>query len=365
MKGIYIYSSNDKDYKANGEARKVLSQVKAFREAGVEIAFLDVILDRKMDKILYRMPFGGVYPKEFIGKCEKEVHDADFVFIRKNIFDGMYFKMLKAMKLANPNIKIIVEIPTYPYFQEWNRIIDKPLIWKEKRVIPKVAADKLVDYYLTLTDDAEIFGIPTIKFDNCIEVDEYVQKKNQPKANELHLLGVALLASWHGFDRVIIGMSEYYKNAANSTKVFFHIVGEGPELMNLKSLVKQYGLEQFVLFEGKQHGEKLDEIFDNANIGVGSLGIHRKGLENARSLKNREYCARGIPFIKSGGDSVFEDYEYCLSFPNNDDPIDISKIISWSENIDYVNASVAMREYARRNFDWQRYIQDIINKVEE
>lgn len=365
MKGIFIYSSNDKDYKANGEAKKVLSQVKAFRKAGVEIVFLDVILDRKIDKVLYRMPFSGVYPKEFIKKCEKEVLDADFVFIRKNIFDGTYLKLLKAMKLANPNLKIIVEIPTYPYFQEWNRIIDKPLIWKEKRVIRIVASEKLVDYYLTLTDDFEIFGVPTIKFDNCIEVDEYAQKKHFQKSNETHLLGVALLASWHGFDRVIKGLSEYYSNSINSTKVYFHIVGEGPELPKLKNLVKQCKLEQFVLFEGKQHGNKLDVFFDNANIGVGSLGIYRKGLKSARSLKNREYCARGIPFIKAGGDAVFDNYEYCLSFENNDTPIDIAKIVGWSNKLDFNNAAHSMRDYAIHNFDWGRYIQDILKKIEE
>lgn len=365
MKGIYIYSSNDKDYKANGEAKKVLSQVKAFRKAGVDITFLDVILDRKIDKVLYRLPFNGVYPKEFIRKCEKEVLDADFVFIRKNIFDGTYLKLLKTMKSANPNLKIIVEIPTYPYFQEWNRVIDKPLIWKEKRVIPKVAAEKLVDYYLTLTDDKEIFGIPTIIFDNCIDIDDYILKKNAQNNDVIHLLGVALLANWHGYDRVIRGLNEYYKNSFSAIKVIFHVVGEGPEFSKLKEIVKQLSLEEYVIFEGKKHGDDLNSIFDRCTIGVGSLGIYRKGLSNARSLKNREYCARGIPFIKAGGDSMFDDYEYCLSFSNNDDPIDISKIVSWSETIDYEKAAVSMREYAIHNLDWGRYIQDILNKIEE
>ena len=366
MKGIYIYSSNDKDYKANGEAKKVLSQVKAFRKAGVDIEFLDVILDRKIDKVLYRMPFSGVYPKEFIRKCEKEVLDADFVFIRKNIFDGTYHKLLKTMKSANPNLKIIVEIPTYPYFQEWNRVIDKPLIWKEKRVIPKVAAEKLVDYYLTLTDDKEIFGIPTIKFSNCISVEDYTPKKCLQKTDEVHLIGVALLANWHGFDRLINGMKEYYqKTDGYSTKVVFHIVGDGPELNNYKKTVDQCKLNNYVLFEGKHKGEDLDHFYDISNIGIGSLGMYRIGLEKATSLKLREYCAKGIPFIKASDDEVFNDYEYCLSFSNNDDPIDISKIVSWSETIDYEKAAVSMREYATHNLDWGRYIQDILMKIEE
>ena len=366
MKGIYIYSSNDKDYKANGEAKKVLSQVKAFKKAGVEIEFLDIILDRKIDKVLYRMPFSGVYPKEFVNKCEKEVVDSDFVFIRKNIFDGTYYKLLKAIKKANPKIKIIVEIPTYPYFQEWNRFIDKPLIWKEKCVIPKVAAEKLVDYYLTLTDDKEIFGIPTIKFSNCISVDDYTPKKCLQKADEIHLIGVALLANWHGFDRLINGMKEYYqKGKGNETKVVFHIVGDGPELNNYIRTVEQCNLKNYVIFEGKHKGEELDHLYDISNIGIGSLGMYRIGLEKATSLKLREYCAKGIPFIKANDDEVFNDYEYCLSFPNNDEPIDISKIVSWSSAIDYEKAASSMREYAACNLDWGRYIQDILDKIKE
>ena len=365
MKGSFIFSTNDKDYRANGEAKKVLSQVKAFRTAGVDLDFLDVINDRKIDKVLYRMPFMGIYPNDFINECKRKAPDYDFVFIRKNIFDCTYIKLLRAFKSANPSIKIIVEIPTYPYFQEWNRIIDKPLIWKEKRVLPRIASEKLVDYYLTLTDDKEIFGIPTIKFSNCIDVDEYSPKKVLQNPDEVHLIGVALLANWHGFDRIIRGLRDYYQDKTNTTKVVFHIVGDGPELNNYKKIVEQCSLEDSVIFEGKHKGKELDYFYDVSNIGIGSLGMYRIGLEKATSLKLREYCAKGIPFIKASDDEVFNDYKYCLNFPNNNDPIDISKIVDWSKSLDYEKAVISMREYAQRNLDWGKYINEILMKVVE
>ena len=365
MKGIYIYSSNDKDYMANGEAKKVLSQVKAFRKAGVDVSFLDIVLDRKIDKVLYRLPFRGVYSKEFIKRCEKEAVDAKFVFIRKNIFDCTYYKLLRAIKKANPQIKIIVEIPTYPYFQEWNRIIDKPLIWKEKRVIPKVKKYGLVDYYLTLTDDKEIYGISTIKFSNCIAVEEYTSKRNLQNTEEVHLIGVALLAKWHGFDRVIRGLKEYYEKNRDPVKVVFHIVGDGPELNSYTRLVEQSNLKDKVIFEGKHKGEELDHLYDISHVGIGSLGMYRIGLEKATSLKLREYCAKGIPFIKASDDEVFNDFRYCLSFANNDEPIDILKVVNWTKEIDYEQAVGSIREYAFGNLDWGRYIEEILKKVEE
>ena len=48
MQGIYIYSTNDKEYKANGEAKKVLSQVDAFKKKGIDIKLMDVVLDKKI-----------------------------------------------------------------------------------------------------------------------------------------------------------------------------------------------------------------------------------------------------------------------------------------------------------------------------
>lgn len=365
MKGIYIFSTNDRDYKANGEAKKVLSQVEAFRKAGIDIKLLDMVLDKKLDKILYRLPCFGVYSQSFIRQCEKETADAKFVFIRKNIFDGTYYSLLRRIKKSNPEIKIFVEIPTYPYFQEWDRIIDKPLIWKEKKVIPKVTRNRLIDYYLTLTDDKEIYGIPTIKFDNCIDIDNYKPKKNLQNPDEVHLIGVALLANWHGYDRIIRGLHNYYNQKRdNLKKVVFHIVGEGPEQNNYRHMVEQYDLREYIIFEGKQKGEELDNLYDISNVGIGSLGMYRIGFSKSTSLKLREYCAKGIPFIKGNSDDVFDDYPYCLSFSNDNEPIDISSVVNWVKSLDYQQAIESMRAYAKQNLDWGKYINIIINKIE-
>lgn len=362
MNGIYIYSTNEKDYKSNGESKKVLSQIKAFEHVGVNIKLLDVILDHKLHKIMYRLPGFGVYSNSFIKRCLNDIQNIDFVYIRKNIFDKTYYKLLKEIRKKNPRITIIVEIPTYPYFQEWGRLIDKPLIWKEKRIIPLISNNDLVDYYTTLSDDDFIFNIPTIKLNNCINIDDVTPKHNIQKKGEINMIGVALLASWHGYDRVIKGLRNYYKGDV-SKNVFFHIVGEGPELNNLKSLTKEFGLDDYIIFEGKLNGDKLDYIYDHSNIGIGSLAPYRIDLIGTKSLKSREYCAKGIPYIKAGIDETFDSYKYCLTFPNNDTPIDINQILSFVDNIDYEAAVKEMREYARVNLSWEKYIKDILSRI--
>ncbi|MBO4726822.1 MAG: glycosyltransferase [Spirochaetaceae bacterium] len=363
MKCIYIYSSNDKDYKSNGESKKVLSQIGAFEDFGINVKLLDCILDKKIHKLLYRLPVFGVYPSKFIKKCEKEVLDCDFVYIRKNIFDKSYLKLLKSLRKVKPTIKIFVEIPTFPYFQEWNRFIDKPLIFKEKKNIPRVTKEKLVDYYMTLTSDTEIFGIPTIQFENCVTLKDYKIKENLQATDEIHMVGVALVASWHGYDRIIRGLKEYY-NGNNKMKVYFHIVGEGPEIKNLKKMVLDYNISSYVIFEGKQFGEKLDYLYNKAHIAIGSLAPYRKGIYSGNSLKTREYCSKGIPFVMAKGEPLFDNYEYTYVVPNDDSIINIQEICKYVYKIDYSNVSLKMREYAKEHLDWKTFVESILEKVD-
>ncbi len=362
MKCIYIYSTNDRDYKSNGESKKVLSQIDAFVDYGIEVKLLDIILDKEIHKILYRLPGYGVYSSGFIARCRQEVLDSDFVYIRKNIFDTSYLKLLQTLKRSKPSVKIFVEIPTFPYFQEWNRLIDKPLIIKEKRIIPKITKEKLVDYYLTLTDDTTIYGLPTIRFENCVTLKKYKIKENLQKENELHLIGVALLASWHGYDRIIRGLKEYY-NINRDKKVIFHIVGDGPELENLKRRVAESNLSSYVTFEGKRSGEELDRLYDEAHIGVGSLAPYRMGMFSLKSLKTREYCAKGIPFVVVKGDLLFDDCEFSYVVPNDDTVISIEDLCDFVSTIDYSTVSEKMRKYAEEHLDWKKFVKDIVSTV--
>ena len=48
-----------------------------------------------------------------------------------------------------------------------------------------------------------------------------------------------------------------------------------------------------------QTGEELNELFNRADFAIGSLGRHRSGIYNIKTLKNREYAARGLAFMYS------------------------------------------------------------------
>ena len=159
---------------------------------------------------------------------------------------------------------------------------------------------------------------------------------------------------WYGIDRFIRGLHEHNAHYANSTKIVLHIVGDGPELPYLKELTDELGLNENVIFHGFKSGRELDEMFDMCHIAIGSLAGFRAGLNELSSLKSREYCARGIPFLMASKDADFpEGFNWVQMVPANETPIDMNTVI------DFANRIMAdpehpqkMRRYAEEHLDW-------------
>lgn len=97
----------------------------------------------------------------------------------------------------------------------------------------------------------------------------------------------------------------------------------------IMSLIQEYGLASYVILHGAKHGEELNELFNHADFAIGSLGRHRSGIYNIKTLKNREYAARGFSFIYSETDDDFDLMPYILKAPADETPIDISLIINF------------------------------------
>ena len=77
------------------------------------------------------------------------------------------------------------------------------------------------------------------------------------------------------------------------------------------------------------HGQELDELFEECDFAIGSLARHRSKITHIKTLKNREYAARGIPFIYSEIDEDFETMPYILKAPADESAVDINHIISF------------------------------------
>jgi hypothetical protein len=97
-----------------------------------------------------------------------------------------------------------------------------------------------------------------------------------------------------------------------------------------------------------------------SDIGVGSLGRHRSQITNIKTLKNREYAARGIPFFYSEIDKDFEDKPYIMKVPADESPIYVRKIIDFYEHLNMTSESI---RDSIKNLSWKNQIEIIMNDM--
>lgn len=209
------------------------------------------------------------------------------------------------------------------------------------------------------------FGIKnkTVKLGNGILIADELPliETSWPDAT-LKLIAVAQVSKWHGYDRVINALVEVNKLDLPYA-VSFTIVGDGDELSNLKAIVRKHGLEEQVFFTGMLLGENLNSAFQNAHIGVASLGLYRIGLQDASVLKAREYVARGLSIICAGADPDFDDAsEFRFEVENNDSVDGLIQLLSSFENKKLISPSVA-RSYAHKKLSLESKLSRVINTL--
>jgi len=360
-----------------GISKKILAQVNALKYHGMHVDLSYLKINDKY-KFIGRYVDDNILEKysniSLVGKFQRRYKyknlynyitkkEIKFLYIRYNHFANPFFiNFLK--KVKQKGVIILMEIPTYPYDQEYQNahFISKIGLLVEKQSRKKFK--KYVTRIITLSHDTTIFGVPAIEISNGIDPNSVniVQKSKSDK--EFHLAGAATISLWHGYDRVIEGLNKYYNEGGTKIiKVFFHIAGDSSnkESIRYKELVNRYRLEGYVFFHGRKFGKALDDFFNNADIGVGSLGCHRIGINYIKSIKNREYCARGIPFFYSETDQDFEGKDFILKVVADDSPINIQEIINFLSNKKFDPFKI--RNYAVENLTWEQQFKKIFREI--
>ena len=280
----------------------------------------------------------GLFPtcsiKRNYAQAIEAIDDPDFLYIRRAVADKAYVGFLRQIKEKYPKCRIVIEIFTYPYdkddFGKWNAW---PFYFKE--LIYRKKLKKYVDRFVTYTKDEEIFGIPTICTVNGIDVDKIKMVEGNYYDDKITMIGVAYMQRQHGYERVIEGLNNYYRNPEAKYKVYLNLVGDGPEKEKYKKMAEKYQLQEYVTFFDTTTGRDLDKLYDAADIALSAFGMYKVGFYKAvTALKTRECLAKGIPMISGSPiDVLDENYEYALIFPNDDSPVDIYKVIEFYQKI--------------------------------
>ena len=287
------------------------------------------------------------------------------VYIRYPQSDFKFIRLVKSLKAMHADIAI--EIPTYPYN------LEKPASNAQRFYMIKFVDSilrrtlfKYVGRIITYSDDHTIWDIPCIKTLNGIDFEK-VAPRVPDKHEGISLISCAHYYDVHGCDRLVKGIYEYYKGGGNR-EIVFHIVGIGAILSKYKKLVKNYKLENHIVFHGYQTGKDLDELYNGADIGINSLAIHRLGLKKESTLKTKEYAAKGLPIVSSYEIDCFtkEDHaKFVCLVPLDDTALNIEDIISfydelYGQNDSALELSRTIRKKSKAICDMENTLKPVI-----
>lgn len=364
----------------SGISKKIHYQVKGLRENGYEVhlCYYDFdanghrcrYVDNKVIKdygtgvlagIRQRVDFDCIYDY-----CKE--NGIEFVYARcfqnASPFLIRFFKKLKKLR-----IKTVTEIPTYPYDQEF---VGFPFMTRMNLKIDQLFRHRLskqMNAIVTFSDADVIFGQRTIRISNGVDMDSIPLHQYKPSQDgSIHLIGVAEVHYWHGYDRLIAGIGEYYRNTQNPRQIFFHIVGgvwksemyDSIHAPGFSELMDKYGIRDKVIFHDQLFGEELNNVFNQCCFAIGSLARHRSGITVIKTLKNREYATRGIPFIYSEIDNDFEDKPYIIKAAPDESPIDIQQIVDFMESHQFDPLEIRK---SVENLSWKIQMKQVIDEA--
>lgn len=371
IKGAYIVRLDLADSHLLGVARKIRAQNSALLTSVSEMDLYyihngDIV---KNGTMLRHYGAGSLWRRItyyfmfylFMGRQPLAV---DFIYIRYQRSSPIFLYMLSRLKSRNPELVILIEIPSFPYHAE-NTFIRGwvlGLVDRLSRPFLRLYVDRIV----TFSKETEIFGIPTIRTDNGVDVDRLKLSPTPLETETFRLLGVANLSFWHGYDRIIAGLAEYYA-AGGKRKIHFNIIGSGHELERLQNDTREAELTDHVRFLGPRHGVQLDEAFSNCNLAIGVIGMHRRPIDTS-DLKSREYCARGLPFVTAYEDRDFgKELPFIFHAPANEDPVDIAALLVFYDHLMTIQPGFneAMRKYAEKHLTWEAKLKPVIVTVHE
>jgi len=358
----------------NGISKKISYQMKAFENLGfkTELCYLEFDESgnqvRMIDgtplisygkgikaKILKRIEFGILY-RHIVE------NDIRYVYLRYD-HNANPFTINLIRRLKAKGVVVDMEVPTYPYDSEYDKygFFERLPLFIDKIFRKRFA--RYIHRIVTFSDYDYIFGKQTIKISNGINFEEIkIKGERNSSDNSFNLIAVADIHFWHGFDRVSAGLVNYYSKV-QKMKVLFHVVGGSSwaEYNRIMDVAKAGHVDEYIIFHEQLFGEELDSVFDDADFGIASLGRHRCGITRIKTLKSREYAARGIPFIYSEIDDDFENMPYIMKAPPDETPIDITSIVEFCSNHKFTPTEI--RSSIEGKLTWEKQMKIVTDQM--
>lgn len=284
----------------------------------------------------------------------------DLVYMR---YMPTFANAVSALKTAKDGgARLIVEHPTYPFENgKKTNLLRRPVFWYADRVFKHIVP--MIDLYTLIGDpnDGWLDGRPAMNILNGVDADSVPLHQPRPQDTSVHLLALASMSHWQGYDRLLRAMAHYGGDTV------LHLAGtEGDgSLKEWLHLAETLGLGERVVYEGEAYGDKLNALAARCDVGIGGLGLYRKGQLCSMTLKLREYMARGLPFVYAVDDpGVPDEPRFCLHIPNDDSLPDMEAIEGFARKAKQdFTAPAQMRDYAKAHMSWTGVLRPVLERV--
>jgi len=371
MKMLYLTTWDFENAESDGVCKKIESQIRLFEKNQIQVDWVYI----KGKELCYRKE-GSCSVIAHVGKVKKteaylkmysylKKERYDWIYNRFGMFDAFYIRVLRRLK--HNGARIMVEIPTYSYEGEKGKGLLLSAMYAWNRYYCKKIKE-LVDLFAVHNPINELFGVEAIQISNCIDLDTIPFRGNHILNDTIDLIAVALFQPYHGYERLLLGLRDYYRNGGKRD-IHLHMVGDGPEKEYYESIVSENMLQAHVTFYGRRGGKELDDIFAVADIGICSLGCYKKGMYYITEIKVREYLARGIPFVTGGEldiQSLLSDDMY-IGFSNSPESIGVEKIVGFYDMFYIENKvdSKRMRELAKMKLSYDAVFRTVLERMKD
>jgi hypothetical protein len=291
------------DSPESGVFRKIRMQIQIWQEQGIDCRLFLLTSNNEYINLIYPFPIIAYlynsFAKRFISvvKLVKAIKDWS-----PNVIYCRYSKYYPGLGTLAQRFPVIAEINSNDQSELLLR--SKISYWYDsltrEQFLGRTTGLVFVTHELSRMDQFSRFRKPYEVIANGVNLEEY---KVLPETNNIEPCLVFLGSPgqpWHGLDRILF-LAYHFPNwnfeVIGPSFSDFHIEKKIPKNIILRGYLSRFEYEQ---------------ILANADIGIGTLALERKKMNEACPLKVREYLAYGLPVLIGYKDTDFSEGSHFL-----------------------------------------------------
>lgn len=345
-------------YQNSGVLTKLIGQVASANNLGVE-AVLFLVSPRSDSDIFFANDQVRIIESKFSGyfngtlktylsklltvsclKNEVSIFQPDIVYYRQ----GMWYPgLVRALSSVCP---YIVEVNTDDEKEAQLFGVFKRFFYLNTRKFLLENSSGFVAVTDEIASKLKVYGKPTISIGNGIDSRDIIPRQATNNVRPQLVFVGSPGYDWHGIDKLPV-MAKLFR------EFDFHVVG-----------YSGYSKYKNLLYHGYLGREKLRDLYQGMDVGLGTLALYRKGMEEACPLKVREYIAFGLPVIIGYYDKDIDGEDFVLNIGNTENNVEanvaeIRDFVFKMMNVTVRSDKVDSKNKEKSRVDFLKFIHSI------